>query len=203
MEGIAFDALTVAMVDEALTGRGLGIAQVAWAVSEAVANARQCRRPGIDVRVGRHGGTRDAATALAVRHALRIELSGPTGATTLRLAGHLVERRDGRTFEVDELGVGDSARFVAAHRDVLRLQVVQQLPETMRMGLSSLAGQPLARLVGHPALSRPGAERVLILSVDEPTPSSRSRVGMPRGVEEHGFDVRVDAPRIMVTPSRR
>jgi len=203
MEAITFDALTVAMVNDALATRGIGVAQMAWTVAEAVRTARQSRRPGIDVKVRSHGGRRDAATSLAVRHMLRIELSGSTGRVSLRLAGNLVERRDGTAFEVDELGVGENARFVAAHKDVLRLQVSQQLPETIRMGLNGMAGQPLSKLVGHVALERPEASGILILSVEEPRLASRSRVGMARGLPEHGFDVRVDAPRIAVAPSRR
>lgn len=203
METITFDALTVAMVNDALATRSVGIAQLAWTVAEAVRTARQCRRTGIDVKVRSHGGRRDVATSLAVRHMLRIELSGTDGRVTLRLAGNLVERREGASFEVGELGVGDRARFVAAHNDVLRLQVSQQLPETIRLGLNGMAGQPLSRLVGHVALDRPEAAGILILSVEEPKLAARSRVGMARGLPEHGFDVRVDAPRIRVAPSRR
>lgn len=202
MDAISFDALTVAMVNDALSTREMGVGHVAWAISEVVASGRQYRRSGVDVRLRSRNGPLQPNNRTTVTHNMSVHLTDSKGASALRLAGSLRSLMDRHHFEVTELGIGNRARFVAAHRDVLRLQVTQQLPETLRIGLASLAGQPLARLVGHAALERPEAAGILILSVEEPRPATTSRVGMARGMPEHGFDVRVDAPRITVVPSR-
>lgn len=205
MEAITFDALTVAMVNDALKTRGMGIAQIARAIAEVAASGRQHRHPGIDVRIRSRNGPIQPGEADMVATRFGIHLSDSGGTRALRLVGTLRSRSGRHQFEVTELGIGDRARFVAAHRDVLRLQVTQQLPETLRMGLASLVGHPLSRLVGHAALERPEAAGILIRSIDDPTPASRSRVGMARGMPGHGFDVRVDAPptSIDVTRGRR
>lgn len=199
METIGFDALTASAIGHHLDARGLEPTLVAWLMMEAARQKRQTGRQGITVKIA--GWTSMGAPIIAGDDGgvmtVKIEMSARDGAPHVQSVGRLARTEGALQYVTTELALADKARFSRARNGRLRLELRQQLPDTMVNGATALVGRPLSDLVGHAALERPEATGIVIAEVTGASATSRNRVGAGTNVRE-GMDFELETPIVRV-----
>ena len=204
-ESIAFDALTAAVTAHYLETRDLPSGLVAWLMVEAARSTREEAQQGVRVTIKGWSGIGDAVTPGGFTGAftMKVSLRAREGAEPLTYVGTLRRANGELTFTTTEMAFSDTTRIVASRPGrPMRLEIRQQFPETIMNGLTALVGRPLSTLAEHPALLRPGSERIVIADILDRQGNVRSRVGIPGVRDGVGVEVEIAAEAVRITASR-
>lgn len=203
-ETIAFDALTAIVTAHHLEARRLSTGLVAWLMHEAARENAEVSRNGVRVTIKGWTAIGDPVVegGFTGTYSMKVTLPAKDGATKIVYAGKLSRKQGRLVFATAELGFGDSMRLVSNHGSSLKLEIRQQLPDTLMNGLTALKGRPLSMLAGHPAFARDGGDMITISEIHDRSASTRSRIGMPGPSGGPGVDVEISAPAVMVEARR-
>lgn len=202
-EMIGFDALTAIVTRHYLEERHLPQGLVAWLMMEAATRSAETVLNKVRVTIKGWSGKGEPVVIGGDSgvYSMKVTLPATSKVDVVTYAGRLSRHERRLSFRTEEMAFGTGARLVANRGRALHLEIRQQLPETVLIGMESLIGRPLSVLAAHPALARPEGDRIRIAKIGQMTVGTRSAIRTP-GTSGPGIDVEIDAPIVEIPISR-
>jgi hypothetical protein len=196
MRTIGFDALTTCVTGHRLEAEGMPEGMIAALMLKAAETKFQAGAHSYRVMIKGWAARGDAIIPGGDPGALNIEVVMPQRGDLSESRFIGVLKREGRRlrFVTQEIMLGTG--IAARQNGGLLLQVRQHMPDSLRLGMTGLVGQPLSMLVAHPALQRAQGGMVRIAAVHAPLRAG-SRLRRPQSGDE-GVDVELDAPEVEI-----